>query len=188
MKVILTQDVEQLGTAGTLHEVKPGYARNYLIPKGLAQAATPGAIKQVEIRQAAEQRRIAKLEAEQQSLADRLDGMRLEFVARAGAQGRLFGSVTGADIAERLTQEVGQEIDRRKVDLPHGIHETGEFAVPVRLVGRLAPVVTVLVRAEGGGDVTEPAATEANEEAPGAEIEEEEHGMAAEEPIVPGLG
>jgi hypothetical protein len=60
--------------------------------------------------------------------------------------------------------------------------------VPVRLVGRLAPVVTVLVRAEGGGDVTEPAATEANEEAPGAEIEEEEHGMAAEEPIVPGLG
>jgi large subunit ribosomal protein L9 len=149
MKVILTKDVEQLGDAGTLHEVKPGFARNYLIPKGLAQAATAGTIKQVQLRQAAEQRRIAKQEAEQQDLAGRIEGLRLEFVARAGAQGRLFGSVTSADIATKLSQLVGQEIDRRKVDLPGGIHEVGEVEVPIRLVGRLAPRITAVVIAEG---------------------------------------
>lgn len=154
MKVILMQDVEHLGSAGTLHDVKPGFARNYLIPKGLAQVATAGTMKQVEERQAAERRRIAKLEAEMQSLAERIAGLRLTFYARAGAQGRLFGSVTSADIATKLSQELGQEIDRRKVDLPAGIHETGEFQVPVRLVGRLAPEVTVVVGTEEAEETT----------------------------------
>lgn len=150
MKIILTRDVEKLGAAGTLQDVKPGFARNYLIPQGLAEVATGGAIKQVQERQAAEQRRIAKQEAELQGLADRINGLRLEFTARAGAQGRLFGSVTSADIATKLSQVLGQEIDRRKVDLPGGIHEVGEFQVPVRLVGRLAPQITAVVIAEGG--------------------------------------
>lgn len=158
MKIILTQDVEKLGNAGTLQEVKPGYARNYLIPKGLAQAASAGMIKQVEAKQAAEQRRIVKQENELQSLADRIAGTRLEFVARAGEGGRLFGSVTSADIAEQLSQRVGQEIDRRKVDLPGGIHEVGEFPVAIRLVGRLVPQITAVVLAEGGTTGTEASA------------------------------
>ncbi len=133
MKVILTQDVEQLGHASTLHDVKPGFARNYLIPKGLAQAATAGTIKQVQERQAAEERRLAKLEAEQQDLKNRIDGLRLEFVARAGAQGRLYGSITSADIAERLIAQVGEEIDRRKVDLDDPIRTVGTHEVPVKL-------------------------------------------------------
>jgi large subunit ribosomal protein L9 len=201
MKVILTQDVEQLGQAGTLQDVKPGFARNYLIPKGLAQAATAGTIKQVQERQAAEERRLVKLEAEQQDLKSRIDGLRLEFVARAGAQGRLYGSITSTDVAERLTQQVGEEIDRRRVELPQGgIHELGEFQVTVRLVGRLAPKVTVAVRGEGdeegegaegagdarrgeggnvgaeSGDQTEPisgATTQANQEGPAAEVADE---------------
>ncbi len=160
MKVILTQDIEKLGDAGSLQEVKPGFARNYLIPKGLAQVATAGMIKQVEARQAAEQRRIAKQEAELQSLADRINGMRLHFVARAGEQGRLFGSVTSTDIAARLSAELGQEIDRRKVDLPGGIHTIGEFPVTVRLVGRLVPQVTAIVTAEGAEATVEEAAPE----------------------------
>jgi large subunit ribosomal protein L9 len=201
MKVILTQDVQQLGQAGTLHDVKPGFARNYLIPKGLAQAATAGTIKQVQERQSAEERRLVKLEAEQQDLKSRIDGLRLEFVARAGVQGRLYGSITSADVAERLTQQVGEEIDRRRVELPQGgIHELGEFQVTVRLVGRLAPKVTVAVRGEGddqdegaagsgdahrgeggevgaeSGDQTEPisgATTQANQEGPAAEVADE---------------
>ena len=201
MKVILTQDVQQLGQAGTLHDVKPGFARNYLIPKGLAQAATAGTIKQVQERQAAEERRLVKLEAEQQDLKSRIDGLRLEFVARAGVQGRLYGSITSADVAERITQQVGEEIDRRRVELPQGgIHELGEFQVTVRLVGRLAPKVTVAVRSESGesdedaegsgdthrgeggevgaesGDQTEPisgATTQANQEGPAAEVADE---------------
>lgn len=157
MKIVLTQDVEQVGEAGTVQDVKPGFARNYLIPKGLAQVATAGMIKQAAERQAAQQRRIAKQELELQSLADRIDGLRLEFVARAGEQGRLFGSVTNADIAAKLSQELGEEIDRRKVDLPNGIHEVGEFPVTIRLVGRLTPSITAVVRAEGAEAVEETA-------------------------------
>lgn len=162
MKIILTQDVEKLGSAGTVQDVKPGYARNYLIPRGFAQAATAGLIKQVEMRQAAEQRRIEKQERELQSLADRIAGLRLEFAARAGEQGRLFGSVTTADIAAKLSQELGEEIDRRKVDLPNGIHEIGEFPVTIRLVGRLAPRITAVVVPEGGV-APEPVATGADD-------------------------
>ena len=186
MKVILTKDVAQLGDAGTLHEVKPGFARNYLIPKGLAQAATAGTIKQVQLRQAAEQRRVAKLESEQQDLAGRIEGLRLEFVARAGAQGRLFGSVTSADIATRLSQMLGQEIDRRKVDLPGGIHEVGEVQVPIRLVGRLAPRITAVVIAEGseGGEGDEEGdSSEGGEGDEGGESNEGAWGAASEDEV-----
>ena len=150
MKIILTQDVEHVGSAGTLHEVKPGFARNYLIPKGLAQPATAGMIKEVQARQAAEQRRIVKQEQAMQSLADRINGMRLVFTARAGETGRLYGSVTNADVAEQLSAALGEEIDRRKVDLPGGLHEIGEFPVTINLVGRLKPQITAVVQAEGG--------------------------------------
>jgi large subunit ribosomal protein L9 len=161
MKIVLTQDVEKLGAAGSLQEVKPGYARNYLIPKGFAQAATAGMIKQVAEQQAAEQRRVAKQEVAMQSLADRIQGMRLTFTARAGETGRLFGSVTNADIAEELTKQLGEEIDRRKVDTGNGIHIVGEHAVTINLVGRLKPQITAIVVAEGVEESTEDETTEA---------------------------
>ncbi|HEY8602519.1 MAG TPA: 50S ribosomal protein L9 [Thermomicrobiales bacterium] len=161
MKIVLTQDVEKLGAAGTLQEVKPGYARNYLIPKGFAKAATAGMIKQVAEQQAAEQRRIAKQEVAMQSLANRIQGMRLTFTARAGETGRLFGSVTNADIAEELTRQLGEEIDRRKVDTGNGIHIVGEHAVTINLVGRLKPQITAVVMAEGGEEVAADETTEA---------------------------
>lgn len=167
MKIILTQDVEKLGTVGTLQDVKPGFARNYLIPKGFAQVATAGMIKQVEERNAAEQRRVAKQEVAMQSLADRIQGLRLTFTARAGETGRLFGSVTSADIAAQLGAQLGEEIDRRKVDLPGGIHEIGEFQVAINLVGRLKPQITAIVNAEGGDET---AATEETAEGGEGEV------------------
>jgi len=174
MKVILTQDIDKLGNAGSLQEVKPGFARNYLIPNGLAQPATSGMIKQVEERQAAERRRIVKQENAMQSLSDRIQGMRLTFTARAGDTGRLFGSVTSADIAEQLSQQLGEEIDRRKVDLPGGIHEIGESTVTINLVGRLKPQITVTVNPEGG-ELVAAAETEAGaEESAGEESAETE--------------
>jgi large subunit ribosomal protein L9 len=145
MKVVLTQDVPKLGEAGTIQTVKDGYARNYLIPQGLAAMATPGMVKQVEERQAAEARRIAKLEEEMRDLATRIEATSLEIEARVGEQGRLFGSVTSADIAEKLSSVLGEEIDRRKVELEEPIRTVGEFSVPVRLVGRLVPEVKVRV-------------------------------------------
>jgi len=155
VKIILTQDVEKLGTAGSLQEVKPGYARNYLIPQGMAQVATVGLIKQVQERQAAEQRRVAKQEVAMQSLADRIQGVRLTFTARAGETGRLFGSITSADVAEALSKQVGEEVDRRKVDLATGLHEVGEFPVTINLVGRLKPQIVAIVVPEGGYPVSE---------------------------------
>jgi len=181
MKIILTQDVEKLGTAGTLQEVKPGYARNYLIPQGMAQVATAGLIKQVQERQDAEQRRVAKQEVAMQSLADRIQGVRLTFTARAGETGRLFGSITSADVAEALSKQVGEEVDRRKVDLATGLHEIGEFPVTINLVGRLKPQIVAIVVPEGGYPVSEAEEAEGDltagvtaEEFMGAEPSEDE--------------
>jgi large subunit ribosomal protein L9 len=145
MKVVLTQDVPKLGDSGTLQDVKDGYARNFLIPQGLAAMATPGMVKQVEERQRAEARRIAKLEEEMRDLADRIEASHIEIIARVGEQGRLYGSVTSTDIAEKLSEAVGEEIDRRKLGLDEPIRTVGDYEIPVRLVGKLAPMVKVRV-------------------------------------------
>ncbi len=144
VKVILMQDVPKLGAVGTIQDVAPGYARNYLIPQGMASIATAGSIKQVEERQAAEARRIARQEEELRGLSERIQGTRIEIQVRAGEQGRLYGSITGADVAEKLGQAIGEEIDRRKVDLEEPIRSLGEHEVTIRLVGRLTPTITVV--------------------------------------------
>ncbi len=161
-KVILTQDVEHLGAAGTIQTVKEGFARNYLLPKKLAEIATPGTIKQVQERQAALERRIRKQEEELRSLGDKIAATTLHFTARVGEQGRLFGSITAAEIADELTRAVGEEVDRRKVALDEPIRNIGEHKVPIRLVGRLVPEVTVVVTGEGGeaAETAESAAAE----------------------------
>ena len=149
-KVILTQDVEHLGAAGTVQTVKEGFARNYLLPKKLAEIATAGTIKQVQERQAAVEKRIRKQEDELRSLGDKIAATTLNFTARVGENGRLFGSITAQEIADALSRAVGEEVDRRKVALDEPIRSIGEHKVSVRLVGRLVPTVTVTVTGEGG--------------------------------------
>ena len=144
MKIVLRQDVPKLGEAGTVQDVKPGYARNYLIPQGLAVLATAGELKTAEHNAAVKARKIAKQEAQLQSLSDKIAGKRLEFTVRAGEGGRLYGSITAGDIAEELAKIVGEEIDRRKVVLEDPIRQLGEHAVTVHLVGRLRPAITVI--------------------------------------------
>lgn len=172
MKVILLEDVPNVGTVGTIQEVSDGFARNYLIPKGLAQMATPGLVKEAEQRLRAEQRRIEREERANQALADQLEGMRIQMIARVGEQGRLYGSITSQDIAEVLTAKVGQEIDRRKVLLDEPLRTVGEHAVTVHLVGRLRPTVTVAVVPEEGSEEASAAAT-ADESETEAEVTEE---------------
>lgn len=165
MKVILLQDVYKKGVAGEEIDVAPGYARNYLIPKGLAVKSTPGMRRQLEnLRKSAEARR-AEREREFSRIAEQIAGLTLYFPVKAGETGKLYGSVTPADIAERLTQELGVEIDHRHVgDRP--LRELGTFTVPVRLEANLAPTVKVVVHREG----EDPRTTEAPEE---AAVEEE---------------
>ena len=148
MKIVLREDVPKLGQAGTVHNVSDGYARNYLIPRGMAVVATAGELKVVAHNQAVQARKIARQERQLQSLADRIAGQRLEFTARAGEQGRLYGSITAGDIAERLSKALREEIDRRKVVLDEPIRTVGEHTVTVHLVGRLRPQVTVVVHGE----------------------------------------
>jgi large subunit ribosomal protein L9 len=162
MKVVLRQDVEKVGEKGSVQTVSDGFARNYLIPKGFAVLATAGELRQVEELRSVQERKLAKQEQQHRDLSDRINGMRLTFTARAGAQGRLYGSVTGGDIAARLSSAVGAEVDRHKIVLENPIRSLGEHKVTVHLVGRLRPEVIVVVESDG---VVEPEAEEASEAA-----------------------
>ncbi len=174
MKIVLRQDVPKLGEAGSVQTVANGYGRNYLIPQGMAVVATPGELKTAAHNQAVKDRKIVKQDEQLQSLADKIDGQRLEFTARAGTGGRLYGSITAGDIAERLAGVVGEEIDRRRVVLDDSIRTMGEHRVTVHLVGRLRPEIRVVVQGEVDEDAAEPsAATAASDET----TDEESEGM-----------
>ena len=153
MKVVLRQDVPKLGEAGTVQNVSGGYARNYLVPQGFAVYATEGELKMAAHNQAVKDRKIARQEEQLRSLAEKIDGQTLSFEARAGEGGRLFGSITAAEVAEQLSAKIGEEIDRRRVQLEEPIRTVGEHTVTVHLVGRLRPTVTVKVNAEAGSEV-----------------------------------
>ena len=148
MKIVLRQDVPKLGEAGTIQTVADGYARNYLIPKGYAVLATDGEIRTAEHNLKVRERKVLRQEEALQSLADKINGTRLEFTARAGEQGRLFGSVTTSDIAEQLQEKISEEIDRRKIQLTEPLRTVGEHEVEIHLVGRLRPTITVTIQAE----------------------------------------
>jgi large subunit ribosomal protein L9 len=164
MKVVLRKDVEKLGEKGSVQTVANGFGRNYLIPQGLAVIATEGELKVVAENTRVRDLKIARQEKQLQTLADAISGRRIEFVARSGAGGRLYGSVTSADIAERLTAAVGQEIDRRKIVLADPIRTVGEHTVSVHLVGKLRPQVTVVVNGEMDEEEATPAAASETEE------------------------
>ncbi|MFN8027544.1 MAG: 50S ribosomal protein L9 [Acidimicrobiia bacterium] len=148
MKIVLREDVEQLGKKGDLVEVADGYARNYLVPKGLAMKATKGVVAQAEsMRRAREVKETRDREAAQ-AIAAQLGSKALEVKARAGEGGKLFGSVTSADIAEAILAQTGLEVDRRKVDLAEPIRELGDADVTVKLHSDVAVGVVVHVVAE----------------------------------------
>lgn len=152
MKVVLRQDVEKLGEAGSVQNVAGGYARNYLIPRGLAVYATEGELKMAAHNQAVKDRKIARQEEQLRSLADKIEGQTLVFDARSGEGGRLFGSITAADIAAALKEKIGEDVDRRKVVLPEALRSLGQFPVEIHLVGRLRPTVHVVINPEASDD------------------------------------
>lgn len=161
MKVLLVQDVQHLGRAGEIKDVSGGFGRNFLIPKGFAVMATSGQIKQAEQRLAAERKRADAARKDAEAVAARLQGKTITFTVKVGEQGRLYGSVTSADIAEQVAQQLKVEIDRRKIELDEPIKTVGTHDVSIRLVAGVEPVVHVVVHGEGGpAPVEEPAAAE----------------------------
>lgn len=150
MKVLLTKDVEKLGTAGEIKEVSGGYGRNYLIPQGLAVPATRGQVKQAEERLSAQHKREQAARRDAEALAARVNGQTLRFTARVGELDRLYGSITSGDIAEKLTAQTGVEIDRRRIDLDEPIKRIGIYPIKIRLMAGLEPLVNVVVEGEEG--------------------------------------
>ena len=150
MKIILLQDVENLGKAGDLKEVANGYARNYLLPRRLAAGATAALIANRTQRIAAEQRKLEKQAETNRQQAERLGNVTLTFRARVGSQGRLYGSITSQDIAAALREAENITIDRRMIDLPDPIRSLGTFSVPIKIATRLEPKITVNVVDEAG--------------------------------------
>jgi large subunit ribosomal protein L9 len=150
-KILLTQDIPSLGQAGNVYTVAAGYARNYLLPRGLAVLATKGALKQADVIKEAALRRRAQERANASAQAEIIGKQRLLFTANAGDNERLYGSVTSADIAEKLATAAGFEVERRKILLDHPIRELGTFTIQARLMADIAPSFVVAVVREGEG-------------------------------------
>jgi large subunit ribosomal protein L9 len=144
MEIILRQAVENLGKPGDVVKVKSGYARNYLLPHGLAYEATPGNLKRIQ----QERDRLEAAENERrgaaQGIAEKLEQVSLTFSARVGEEGKLFGSVTAADVAQQLEAQ-GFHIEKRHIDLPEPIKALGVYRVPIRLHADVKPEVRVWV-------------------------------------------
>ena len=180
MKVLLTQDVPEVGMAGEIYAVAGGYARNYLMPRGLAVLATKGALKQAEEIKQAGIRRRAKERSNAQAQAQVINGKKLLFIANAGENNRLYGSVTTADIAERLTEAVGFEVDRRRLVLDQGLRELGLYNLSVRLMPEVTADFVVAVVREGENWAAAEARAAAQAAAKQANDEAEEAGKTDE--------
>jgi large subunit ribosomal protein L9 len=150
MEVLLRQDVEKVGLRGEVVDVAAGFARNYLLPRKLAEAATPA--KVAELRKLEERR--ARHEAQSfeqaQEIAQRLEASEIRFDVPAGETGTLFGSVTATDVAERIWETEKVRIDRRKLDLPDSIKRIGRYQVPVELFADLTATLRLAIVPEGG--------------------------------------
>jgi large subunit ribosomal protein L9 len=195
MKVMLLKDIYKLGNAGDVKKVADGYARNYLIPQGLAVIARPGVLKQAErIRATAAEER-DRLNQELGEVAERLSGLELTFAVKAGETGRLYGSVTSQMIATAIEEKAGAVVERRNIET-QPIKLLGVHSIPVRLTIDLVPEVTILIHREGEpaksaydfspeeAAAAEAAAAEAAAtEAAAAEVAAEEEAPAEEEEL-----
>jgi large subunit ribosomal protein L9 len=183
MQVILRQDVEKIGLRGEVVDVAAGFARNYLLPRKLAETATPS--KVAELRKHEEKR--AKHEAQSfehaQEIQQKLEGAELRFDVPAGDTGTLFGSVTATDIAEQVWSTQKVRIDRRKLELPESIKRIGRYEVPIELFADVTATLRVAVVPEGGElppqeELDAIAAAEEQAEAEAAAQAEAEHEAA----------
>jgi large subunit ribosomal protein L9 len=148
-KVILKEDMENLGESGDVVDVKPGYARNYLIPQGLAYEASEANVRRLEEEKQQEEERAKRDYLEARRRASQIEDASLVFLARASDEGKLFGSVTRADVADRLNDyELDFEVDRRQVELEEPIKQLGAFMVPVNLHTDVVVEVEVRVESE----------------------------------------
>jgi large subunit ribosomal protein L9 len=150
MQVILREDVEKVGLRGEVVDVAAGFARNYLLPRRLAEPAAPGRVAELEKLAASRAQHEAQSFEHAQELVQKLEGSELRFDVQAGETGTLFGSVTATDIADRVWESQRVRIDRRKLDLPEPIKRIGRYEVPVELFADVTATLRLAVVPEGG--------------------------------------
>jgi large subunit ribosomal protein L9 len=158
IQVVLQQDVDKLGKSGELVRVRPGFARNYLLPRQLAVTATSAAVRRIEHEKTVAAARAERAKKEAREVAAKLEGLAVRIAQKAGDDGRLFGSVTSKDIERVLLAQLGQTqaqqarspvaIDRKKIHLPEPIKAVGEYAVPIRLASEVTATLKVEVVAK----------------------------------------
>ena len=147
IQVILQQDVDKLGKSGDLVRVRPGFARNFLLPRQLALPATSSAVKRIDHEKSVALAKAEKAKKEARDTAASLSGLSIKITHKAGEDGRLFGSVTAKDI-EAAIKALGQTVDRKKIQLAEAIKNTGTFEVPVKLVSDVVATIKVEVIAK----------------------------------------
>jgi large subunit ribosomal protein L9 len=194
MQIILLQDVDKLGLRGEVVEVAPGYARNFLLPRRLAERATGAKVRELERRESLRARQEARTVDQAGQIAAVLEATELRFDVKAGPTGALFGSVTPTDIADELWRRAKVRVDRRKIDLPEPLKRIGRYTISIALFEDVTASVRTLVVPEGGelppeeelpeGPVEEPAAeadgTPSAEAAPADDLDAED---APAEPV-----
>jgi large subunit ribosomal protein L9 len=148
LKVVFLEDVPGTAQVGEIKAVKNGFARNFLLPRQLASPATPEAIERANALARVEEKRQAGLDSEAQQQLDKVSGNTITVTARVGEQGRLYGSITASDIAAEIGRVIGEEFDRRKIELAEPIREIGEYQVAVRMTRNVHGTLDVAVVAE----------------------------------------
>lgn len=147
MKIILRESEASLGTVGDVVKVADGYARNYLIPRGMALEATKGNLKQFEAEREALVKKMQKVKGDAEQLASQIEALSLEFTRKSGEEDKLFGSVTNADLTAEL-KEKGFDIDKRNVVIPEPIKTLGEHKASVKLHGEVTATLSLTVSKE----------------------------------------
>jgi len=184
MQVILREDIEKVGLRGEVVDVAPGFARNYLLPRKLAEAASPGRVAEIEKLAARRSQHEAQSFEQAQELVQKLESAELRFDVQAGETGTLFGSVTATEIADRVWETQRVRIDRRKLDLPESIKRIGRYEVPVELFTDVTATLRLAVVPEGGElppeEELQALDAEAAEKETAAAAEAEEARVAAE--------
>jgi large subunit ribosomal protein L9 len=183
MEVILRQDVEKVGLRGEVVDVAPGFARNYLLPRKLAETATPAKVAELRTLEEKRARHEAQSFEQAQDIVQRLEAEEIRFDVPAGDTGTLFGSVTATDIAERVWETQKVRIDRRKLELPESIKRIGRYQIPVELFADVTATLRLAIVPEGGvlppqEELDAIAAAEAEAEAAAQAEAEAEHAQA----------
>ncbi|MDD3915780.1 MAG: 50S ribosomal protein L9 [Synergistaceae bacterium] len=148
MKVILKQDVNKLGASGDLVEISDGYARNFLFPRNLADEATPERMKEWKDKEAARKKKEVRLEKEARELQKKLSGRAVKVKASIGEKGRLFGSITAANVAESIASQLAVEVEKKNLRMPESVKQIGSYSFTVRLHPGIEAEMTLIVEGE----------------------------------------